>query len=203
MLARLLRALGGLGVAGVALLLDAVGGLLRGEEGGGLGPRLVLEIDVIALVGQFARGDLADRPLRLEGAQDAEIVFGVLEVVLGQNPVARRTGVAGQLLVALVDGLGVAADLDVLGTLRVPRTVGVRRIGIAATAATGFPVATALTLHALEISHRGLPCWFGVSLRDCGEGVRPVVCGSGSLGGQSPAAMLSEGSSSPVVVRWR
>ena len=120
LLARLLRPLGGLGVAGVALLLDAVGGLLRGEEGGGLGPRLVLEIDVIALVGQFARGDLADRPLRLQGAQDAEIVFGVLEVVLGQNPVTRRTGVAGQLLVALVDGLGVAADLDVLGTLRVP-----------------------------------------------------------------------------------
>ena len=125
--------------------------LCSGHERGGLGPGLVLEVDVETLVGQFARRDLGHRPLRLQGPQDPEIVLGVLEIVLGQNPVARRGRVAGQLLIAFIDGLGVAPDLDVLRPLRVPRTV---RIGSIRIAAARFPVAAALALHALEISHR-------------------------------------------------
>src|SRR5690606_499391 len=82
-LAFLVLALAGLGGG------DAVGlGLLGGEDGGGLGPGLVLEIDVEALAGQFALGDLGHRARGLQGAQDAEIVFGVLGVVLGQDAVA-------------------------------------------------------------------------------------------------------------------
>src|SRR5690606_26341480 len=117
-------------------------GLLGGDDGGGLSARFVLEVDVEPLTGQFALSDLADRALRLKRAQDAEIVFGVLGVVLGQNAVARGCGVARQLHIAFVDGLGVATDLDVLRTLRVPRTV--RICGVGVVAAAGLPVASAL-----------------------------------------------------------
>jgi len=87
-------------------------------------------------------------------------VFGVLGVVLGQDAVAGGRGVARQLHIAFIDGLGVAADLDVLGALRVPGTVRIGGVGVAvAAAAAGLPVASALTLHALEISHRTLPCF--------------------------------------------
>ncbi len=94
--------------------------MLSSDDRGGLSARFVLEIDVEPLASQFALGDLADRALRLKRAQDAEIVFGVLGVVLGQNAVASGCGVARQLHIAFVDGLGVAPDLDVLGTLRIP-----------------------------------------------------------------------------------
>src|SRR5690606_939125 len=154
-----------------ALLLGgALGlGLLGGEDGGGLGARLVLEVDVEALSGQLALGDLGHRPRRLQGAQNAEIVLGVLGVVLGENAVAGGGGVARQLHVALIDGLRVAANLDVLGALGVPRTVRIGGVGVAA---ARLPVASALTLHALEISHRTLPCLDG-------EG-RPERCASGT-----------------------
>jgi len=139
-------------VLGLAVKVKDPDGLLGGEEGGGLGPGLVLEIDVIALVGQFARGDLRHRTLRLQGAQDAEIVFGVLHVVFGQHPVAAGGRIAAELLIALIDRLGVAADLDVLRALGIPRPVRIAAVGVAGTAA-GLSVAPALTLHALEISH--------------------------------------------------
>jgi len=96
--------------------------------------------------------------LRLKRPQDPEIMLGVLQIVFSQDPVAGRTGVACQLLVAFIDGLGIAPNLDVLGPLRVPGAVGVGAVGVAAIAA-GLSVASALTLHALEISHRTLPCW--------------------------------------------
>ena len=50
---------------------------------------LVLEVDVVAGRELVAADDLADRPLRLHGAQDAEVVLGVLQVVLRQHAVAR------------------------------------------------------------------------------------------------------------------
>src|SRR5690606_2980645 len=106
----------------------------------------------------LALGDFLERPLRLKRAQNPEIVLGVLQIVLRQNPVAGRGRVPRQLLIALIDGLGVAAHLDVLGALRVPGTV---RIGAVALIA-GLPVAPALALHALEISHRRYRAW-GVS----------------------------------------
>ena len=132
-------------------LSGAVRGLLGGQEGGGLCAGFVFEIDVEALVRQFARGDVREGPLRLKRAQDAVIVFGVLLVVFSQNPVAGRRGVAGQLLIPLIDGLGVAPDLDVLGALRVPRTIRIGVVGVIR--ARLVPIASALTLHALEISH--------------------------------------------------
>ena len=138
---------------------DAVGlGLFSGDDGRGLGAGFVLEIDVEALSRQFALGDLGHGTRGLERAQDAEIVFGVLGVVLGQDPVAAGRGVARQLHIALIDGLRVAADLDVLGALRVPGTVRIGGVGVVV-AAAGLSVASALTLHALEISHRTLPCF--------------------------------------------
>lgn len=132
-------------------LRGAVCGLLGGQEGGGLGAGFVFEIDVEALVRQFARGDVREGPLRLERAQDAVIVFGVLLIVFSQNPVAARRGVTRQLLVAFVNGLGVAPDLDVLGALRVPRTIRIGVVGVRRPRLV--PIASALTLHALEISH--------------------------------------------------
>ena len=51
--------------------------------------------------------------LGLRGAQDAEIMFGMLQVVLGHDRVARSLRVARQLHVALGDVSGVAADLHV------------------------------------------------------------------------------------------
>ena len=52
----------------------------------GFGLRLgafVLEVDVVAGGELIAAEDLGRRPLRLEGAQQAEVMFGVLQVVLG------------------------------------------------------------------------------------------------------------------------
>ena len=45
----------------------------------------------------FARGDLGHRPCGLERPQDAEVVLGVLQIVLGQNAVARTGRIAPQL----------------------------------------------------------------------------------------------------------
>src|SRR5690606_17094641 len=70
------------------LLRLTLGRLLGGEEGGGLGAGFVLEIDVEALADLFALGDVLERPLGLKGAQHAEIVLGVLQVVFRQHPVA-------------------------------------------------------------------------------------------------------------------
>ena len=76
-------------------------------------------------------------------------MLGVLEEVLGKDAVAGGGGVAGQLLVALEDGLGVAADLDPLGAVGLQGPVRIVLLRLA----TGAAIATALTLHALEISH--------------------------------------------------
>ena len=129
----------------------AIRRLLRRHEGCGLGAGFVFEIDVEALVRQFARGDVGEGALGLKRAQNPVIVFGVLLVVLGQHPVAAGRRVTGQLLIALINGLGVAADLDVFGPLRIPRTIRIGVVGVIG--ARLVPIASALTLHALEISH--------------------------------------------------
>jgi hypothetical protein len=82
-------------------------------------------------------------------------VFGVLEVVLTQHPVAGRVRITGQLLILLEDVLRVAAHLHAVGTVRIEGSIGVVRLRLAATAApaTTAPIAPALALHTLEISH--------------------------------------------------
>ena len=121
-------------------LFDALGAALFG---------IGLEVDVKAGGLVVAAEDFAGRTLRLHGAQGAEVVFGVLQVVLGENPVPGRGSIAGELLVALEDALGGAADLDVVGSVRLEGAVGV----VLRLAPTAAAIAAALTLHALEISH--------------------------------------------------
>lgn len=93
--------------------------------------------------------------MRLQRAKQPEIVFGVLEIVLRQDPIAGGAGVARQLLIAFEDVLGVATHLHVVGTVGLERAIGVllRLAPAAAVAASAAAIATALTLHPLEISH--------------------------------------------------
>jgi len=115
-------------------------------------PAFVLEVDVEAGGELVAAKDLRRRPLRLDGAQQPEIMLGVLQVVLAQHPVAGGGGVARQLLVLLEDRLGVAAHLYAFGPVGIEGPVCVLlRLAASAPAAPA-----ALTLHALEISHYAL-----------------------------------------------
>ena len=139
----------------------------RGCFVSGFGLRLgafVLEVDVVAGGELVAAEDLGRRPLRLEGAQQAEVMFGVLQVVLGQHPVAGGRRVPRQLLVLFENRLGVAADLHAVRTVRIEGPVGVLLLRLAAAsaaaaAATAAATAAALTLHALEISHYAMTVW--------------------------------------------
>ena len=141
--------------AGLTIDLGVRGGFVRGDR---LGPaRFVLEVDVITGGELVATDDLAGRAGGLQGAQQAEIVLRVLKVVLGEDPVPGGAGVTGQLLVLFEDVLGVAAHLHAIGAVRIERAVGVVRLGLAAAAAATraatTPIAPALALHTLEISH--------------------------------------------------
>jgi hypothetical protein len=137
-------ALGGLGLAfGLGLALDEVV------------VALVLEIDVEAR-GGLATEEVRRRAQRLHRAQHPEIMLGVLQITFRQHPVASRGGVARELLVLLEHMLGVAADLDAIRPVRIERPVDVvLRLAPAPAAAAGVstPVAAALPLHTLEISH--------------------------------------------------
>ena len=84
----------------------------------------------------------------LGGGDEAEIVLGVLQVVLGRDRIAAGVGVARELQVLLGDVVGVAADLHV-GPVRFIRTG--QRIGPAPI--VGGPVA-AHPLIVLTRSHR-------------------------------------------------
>lgn len=148
----------------VAAVLAGLPGFRRlaGFRGGrvsrlglGLGA-FVLEIDVEAGGEMVAAEDLAGRARGLHGAQQAEIVLSVLQVVLAKHAVAGRRGVARKLLVLFEDVLGVAADLRTLGPVGVECTIGVLSLRLAAAAppaASATAIATALTFHTLEISH--------------------------------------------------
>ena len=145
-----------------------------GGQIGGLGLRLgafVLEIDVEAGGKVVAAKNFAGRPGRLHGAQQAEIVFGVLEIVLSKNAVAGRRGVTGELLIFLEDVLGVATHFRPFGAVGVERPVGVLGLRLAATAtpAATAAIAAALTLHTFEISHYSITVWF-FPRRNCSRG---------------------------------
>ena len=71
----------------LALPLLAVGSLGLGALLAALAT-LFLEVDVVAGRETVAANDLADWTLRLHGAQHAEVMLGVLQVVLGQHAVA-------------------------------------------------------------------------------------------------------------------
>ena len=117
-----------------------------------LGAALVLEIDVVAGSEGVAPDDVADRPGRLGGADQAEIMFGVLQIILRQHPVTAAGRVARQLLVLVKYVLSIAANLDPLGTIGIERTVGVVLLRFAAAAATAA-ITAALPFHTLEVSH--------------------------------------------------
>jgi len=52
-------------------------------------------------------------------------MLGVLEVVLRHDAIAGGVGVAGELLVALVNVLGGAAHLDAIGAVGIEGAIGV------------------------------------------------------------------------------
>ena len=158
--ALLLLPVSGTLVAAVFACLPGLGGFagFGGSSVGGFGLGLgafILEIDVEARGEVVAAEDFAGRAGGLHGAQQAEIVLGVLQVVLAEDAVAGRRGVPGELLVLLEDVLGVAADLGALGAVRIERPVGVLglRLTAAATTSTAATITAALALHTLEISH--------------------------------------------------
>jgi hypothetical protein len=117
---------------------------------------LVLKVDVVARDELVATHDLRHGALGLHGAQDPEVMLGVLQIVLRQHPIPRRASITRQLRVLLEDMLGRAADLDVVRAIGVERPIGVV-LGFPATTAATAPAAAstavALTLHPFEISH--------------------------------------------------
>src|SRR5206468_2735922 len=137
-------------VAALALGLAVVAA--RAILGRRLGAALVLEVDVVARGEGVTPHDLAGGLVGLHRADDAEVMLGVLQVVLAEDPVAGGRRVARQLLVLLEHVLGVAADLDVVGPIGLERAVDVV-LGLAAAAATAAatavatPVAATLPLH--------------------------------------------------------
>ena len=103
-----------------------------------------------------------DRVLAENYLQHAEHYFRVLRAIqpnrpvsdiIGQDPVAGRRRVAGQLLVFFVNALGRAAHLHAFGTVRIEGPVSVVLLRLTAGIAAAAIVAAALALHALEISH--------------------------------------------------
>lgn len=139
-------------LAFAAGLFAAVGGLafrLGFRRLGGAG--LFFEVDIVAGDELVAPDDLGHGTLRLHGAQDPEIMLGVLKIVLGEHPVAGRAGVTRQLLVLLIHVLGGAANLDAVRPVGIEGPVCV--VLRFATAATAAAIAAPLTLHTLEISH--------------------------------------------------
>jgi len=115
----------------------------------------VFKIDVKARRNRITAQNFCRGPMRLNRPQDPEIVFSVLQIIFGQHPIARRGGVAGQLLVLFEDVLSMAPNLDPVGTIGFKRPISVLLRLAAAIAALGSPGSTtaALPLHSFEISH--------------------------------------------------
>ena len=132
--------LSGFSVAGVGLALRLAA--------------LVFEVDVVARRKLVATQNFAGRPAGLNRPKQAEIVLGVLQIVLAEHPVAGRIRVARELLILLEDVLRIAAHLDPLGTVRIESAVGVLLwLAAAASAAASAAIAPTLALHTFEISH--------------------------------------------------
>lgn len=105
---RLRRIFGGASLSFALIALRLALGRLRGREAGIDVVGIVVEIDLIGALafprsihGLLGRGD------------DAEVMLGVLQIVLGHYRIARRLGVAGQLQILFGDMGGVAAHLHV------------------------------------------------------------------------------------------
>src|SRR3954453_6656321 len=100
--------------------------------------------------------------LLLGGGDDAEIVLGVLEIVLGRHRIAARLRVAGELAVFLGDMLSRAADLHV-------RAIGLiaLRQGIGPLVVVAVVVVTTAHTPVLSWSHFSLyePRWFFMPTR--------------------------------------
>jgi hypothetical protein len=98
--------------------------------------------------------------LRLGGHDDAVVVFGVLQIVLGHHVVAGRQGVAGERRIFVGDHLGVAPDFHVrtVAFVIAGKRVLVTSVVTAATAA----VAVALPATLLLWSHQTLMLSFTV-----------------------------------------
>jgi hypothetical protein len=147
-------------VALVAVALRALEDFLGLRFGLGhrLGGRLFFVVDVVVgAVLALGAQDVGRRPQGLHGPHRAEIVFGVLQVVLGQHPVTGRRGVPGELLVLFEDVLRGAAHLHAFGAVGIKRTVGVLLgLALASAAPAAAAIAAALALHPLEISHMSL-----------------------------------------------
>ena len=67
---------------------------LRGVRLALPGPQILLEVEIVAGSELIPADDLGERALRLNGSEETKIMFGVLQIVFGQNSVARRLGVA-------------------------------------------------------------------------------------------------------------
>lgn len=119
-----------------------------------LGAALVLEVDVEAAGIGIAAENLGGGLGRLHGAHGAEVVLGVLQVILGQHAVAGRGRVPGELLVLFENVLGVAAHLHAVRAIGVEGPVRVLLLRLAAAATA---IAAALALHTLKISHSLCP----------------------------------------------
>jgi hypothetical protein len=115
-----------------------------------LAAAFVLEVDIIARGEGVAADDVAGRTLRLHGAQDAKIVFGVLLVAFSQHPVAGGQRVPGELLILFEHMLSRTADFDAIRSIGLERPV---RVVLGFAAVSGAPIAAALPLHTFEISH--------------------------------------------------
>jgi hypothetical protein len=115
----------------------------------------VFEIDIKPGRNRITAQNFCRGPMRLNRPQDPEIVFSVLQIILCQHPIARRRGVAGQLLVLFEDVLSMAPNLDPIGAIGFKRPIGVLLRLTAAIAALGSPGSTTATLplHSFEISH--------------------------------------------------
>ena len=143
----------------------------------------VLEIDVDAGGEGIAAEDVAGRALRLDRAQQAEIVLRMLLIAFAQHPVAGGQRVARQLLVLLEHVLRGAADLDPVRAVRFERAVGiVLRLAASAAAAAAAPVAAALPLHTLEISHVIQWLWPAPKVAPQEMSYGPCRLGSGRMG---------------------
>jgi hypothetical protein len=117
----------------VALLLAAIGLAL-------LLPVLLVLAVLLALLLHMS----------LVGHDQAVIVLGMLEVILGHDAVAGRVRVAGELEVLLVNVVGVAADLHV-GAVRVDRAVNVEDLVLVLLAALVARAAATTTAAATAV----------------------------------------------------
>ena len=86
--------------------------------------RFSFKIDVIGC-DLIATDDLGHRTIGLNGTNNPEVMFRMLQIILGQNAITGRRGVACELLIFLKNGLGWAAHFDVLRPIGLEGSVGI------------------------------------------------------------------------------